>query len=99
MQKKKINDFLYEDLSYKIRGCVFRVYNILGFGHKEIVYHKALASEFLKSEISFETEKTLPILYDDKKVGTYKPDFTIENKILVEIKAVPIMPKDYETQR
>lgn len=98
MTKKKVQDFLYEDLSYKIRGCAFRIYNTLGFGHKENIYQEALASEFEKTGINFKREKVLPILYDGKKVGIYKPDFLVEDKIIIEIKAVPFMPKNYETQ-
>jgi GxxExxY protein len=98
MLKRRVSDFLYEDLSYKIRGCAFRVYNTLGFGHKENVYCKALKSEFEKEGIKFEEEKALPVFYQGKKVGTYKPDFIIENKILIEIKAVTVMPKIYEVQ-
>jgi len=98
MLNKKVNDFLYEDLSYEIRGCVFKVYNTLGFGHKENIYQKALENEFKNLEINFDKEKALPIIYDRKKVGIYKPDFIIDNKIIVEIKAVSFMPKDYETQ-
>ena len=98
MNKKKVSDFLYEDLSYKIRGCIFRAYNILGFGHKEVVYQKALAIELEKAGISFEREKLLPIFYNNKKVGTYKPDFIIERKIIIELKAVDVMPKIYEKQ-
>lgn len=89
---------LYEDLSYKIRGCVFDVYNNLGFGHKESVYQKALALELGKLKINFQCEQNLPIVYCDKKIGTYRPDFVIDNKIIIEIKAVPFMPKSYETQ-
>lgn len=98
MPKRKVDDFLYGDLSYKIRGCAFKVYNTLGFGHKENIYQKALEDEFKKSEINFEKEKALPIIYNGKKIGTYKPDFIVGNKIIIEIKAVPLMPKDYETQ-
>ena len=39
---------LYENESYLIRGCCFNVYNTLGFGHKEVVYQRALEEEFLK---------------------------------------------------
>lgn len=92
------NKLLYKDLSYKIRGCVFKVYNKLGFGHKENVYQKALAIELKKTDLNFEKEKTLPIFYENKKIGTYRPDFVIDDKIIVEIKAVPFMPKTYETQ-
>lgn len=98
MPNKKVNDFLYENLSYKILGCAFRVYNTLGFGHKENVYQEALAADFRKIGINFEKEKVLPVLYNGEKVGTYKPDFIVEDKIIIEIKAVLFMPKDYETQ-
>ena len=98
MSRRKVPDFLYEDLSYKIRGCAFRVYNALGFGHKENIYCEALKSEFEKGGIQLEREKALPVFYQGKKVGTYRPDFIIENKILIEIKAVSFMPQNYETQ-
>lgn len=98
MVKKKVDDFLYEDLSYKIRGCAFKIYNTLGFGHKENVYQAALEIEFEKSKINFEREKVLPVLYGGKKVGIYKPDFVIDNKIIIEMKAVPFILKNNETQ-
>ena len=98
MNKRKVADFLYEDLSYQIRGCVFSVYNTLGFGHKENVYQKAFAFELQKNSIPFEREKSLAITYEGKPVGTYRPDFVIDGKILIELKAVPFMPKDHEVQ-
>jgi GxxExxY protein len=89
---------LYEDLSYKIRGCAFEVYNNLGFGHKESVYQKALALEFKNKDIKFTAEESLPIIYQGEKIGLYRPDFIVDKKIIVELKAVPFMPKSYETQ-
>lgn len=74
------------------------LYNVLGFGHKEGVYQKALALELKKKNILFEKEKAIQIHYEGKKVGIYRPDFVIDGKVLVELKAVPFMPKDYETQ-
>lgn len=91
-------ELLYKDLSYKIRGCAFKIYNNLGFGHKENIYQKALSIEFNKSNLIFEKEKTLPIFYENNMIGNYRPDFVVENKIIIEIKAVPFMPKSYETQ-
>ena len=98
MAEKKVVNFLYEDISYKIRGCTFNVYNSLGFGHKESIYQKAFAIEFAKIGLNFEKEKTLPIIYEGKRIGTYRPDFVIDNKIIIEIKAVEFMPKSYEIQ-
>ena len=95
---KKVENFLYEDLSYKIRWACFNVHNTLGGGHKEVIYQKALALELEKCGINFEKEKSLTINYDDVKVGVYRPDFVIDKNIIIEIKAVDFMPKDYEVQ-
>lgn len=89
---------LYEDLTYQIRGVVFQVYNILGFGHRESVYQKALGREFTKRKISFEAEPVLSIWYDGEKVGTYRPDFVVENKIIIEIKSADFLSQDREKQ-
>ena len=94
----KVDDFLYENLSYKIRGCIFAVYNNLGFGHKEDIYQKALALELKNANLNFSQQTSLSIIYQDNKIGTYRPDFIIDDKIILEIKAVPFMPKSYETQ-
>ena len=94
----KVDNFLYEELSYKIRGCAFKVYNQLGFGHKENIYQKALGIELKNENLNFTVEESLPIIYQNEKIGTYRPDFVIDKKIILEIKAVPFMPKSYETQ-
>lgn len=48
---------IYADLTYKIRGAIFNVYNELGFGHKENVYQKALAMELDALKIEYEMER------------------------------------------
>lgn len=89
---------IYEELSYKIRGCLFKVYNSLGSGHKESVYNKALTIEFGKQGLHFELEKNLDIFYGEKHVGNYRPDFVIEGKVLLEIKAQDMLTKNNESQ-
>lgn len=84
-----VTDILYKNLTYKIRACFFEVYNKLGCGFKESVYHKALAYEFQLQGIIFENEEELPVFYKDKQVGAYKPDFIVDKKVIVEIKAQP----------
>jgi GxxExxY protein len=74
------------------------VHNDLGSGHKESVYKNALAKEFKKKNIIYKKEVVLPVKYQDENVGTYRADFVVENKILLEIKAVEIMPRIYEIQ-
>lgn len=86
---QKNNDFFYKDLTYKIRGILFEVRKKLGLGHKEDVYHNAIEIEFRMARIPFESRKNITIQYEGKSIGTYQPDFIIENKVLVELKALP----------
>lgn len=90
--------FYYSELTYKVRGAIFQVRKTLGSGHKETIYHKALIEEFKKEHIPFETEKSLDVKYLGKLIGNYRPDFIIENKVIIEIKAVSFMPKSFESQ-
>lgn len=90
--------WLHHELTEKIIGCCYRVHNDLGSGHKESVYKNALAKEFKKKNIIYKKEVVLPVKYQDENVGTYRADFVVENKILLEIKAVEIMPRIYEIQ-
>jgi len=86
-------ELLYKDLTYKIRGAIFNVKKQLGLGHKEKIYQNALGEEFKKIKINFDKEKTIEIKYNNKKIGTYRPDFIIENKIILEIKKLPFIGK------
>jgi GxxExxY protein len=89
---------LYKDLTYAIRGAMFQVHQQLGPVHKESVYQRALEHEFSNRNIAFESQKRINILYDYIKVGAYVPDFVIENKVILEIKAVPLITKQMEDQ-
>lgn len=91
-------DLLYEDLTYKIRGAIFEVKKKIGLGHKESVYENALKIEFEKRGISFENQKNIDIFYEGKKVGNYTPDFIIEDKIILELKALPEIGRPQNNQ-
>jgi GTP-binding protein LepA len=92
------NDFLYKDTTYKIRGATFLVKRNLGLGQKEIIYQRALEEEFRRLNLTFEREKIIDLWYGDKKLGIYKPDFLIEKKIIVEVKALPFVGQTEEKQ-
>jgi GxxExxY protein len=79
-------DLIYPELSYKIIGIMFEVYNNLGPGHKEIYYQKAIAVAFRKNKIKFEEQVLVPLKYLNEKIGRYFLDFLVENKIVLEIK-------------
>lgn len=89
---------LYAELTYKVRGSFFTVYNNLGYGHKEQVYQKALEIEFKRQNVPYKREVNVDVFYSDEVVGHYRPDFIIDGKILIELKAVEFMHKSFETQ-
>ena len=95
-------NLLEKELSYKIQGCIFNVSNKYGRGLKESIYQKALGEEFEKNGLKFEQQKRISIysLETGKKLGVYVPDFVVEDKIVVEIKASQFTTKhDVEQQR
>ena len=77
---------VYPDLSYKVVGLIFQVYNDLGFGYQEKYYQRALASALGESKLSFRRENPYEIDYKGKLIGKYFVDFVIEEKIALEIK-------------
>ena len=65
-----------------------KVHNTLGNGFQEVIYQRCLAIEFAEAGISFIREQEHPIFYKDLQVGTRRADFVIENKLVVELKAL-----------
>ena len=86
-------DGLYKELTYKIIGALYEVHNKLGPSHKENIYHKAVAIEFRERKIAFQEEKALSVKYKDEKIGVYRPDFIVEDKVVLELKAAPLVTK------
>ncbi|OGW76011.1 MAG: hypothetical protein A2Z72_07710 [Omnitrophica bacterium RBG_13_46_9] len=91
-------DGLYKDLTYKIIGALYEVHKELGSVHKEIIYHKALVIELKNRDIPFVEEKPINVVYKGKKIGFYRPDFIIDNKVIVEIKVAQVLTKDMQDQ-
>tara|TARA_Y100000034_G_C6868001_1_gene395818 strand:- start:70 stop:1686 length:1617 start_codon:yes stop_codon:yes gene_type:complete len=91
MQNKKEDKLLYKDITYRIREALFSVHKELGVGHKESVYQNAVSEEFNKNRLKFNKEVRIPIKYRNKNIGVYIPDFVVEDKIIVELKALPFV--------
>jgi GxxExxY protein len=77
------------ELSYKIRGAIFTVYNILGPGLLESTYEAALAYELREIGLIVETQIKLPLKYKTMLLETgYRIDMIVEKKILIELKSI-----------
>jgi GxxExxY protein len=86
------------DLTEKIIGCAFRVYNVLGCGFLESVYEKALFIELVKHDLAVEQQKSLTVFYDGNDVGNFVADLIVENVVIVELKAVRQISVAHEVQ-
>jgi GxxExxY protein len=84
-----MTDIIYKQESYAIVGVLFEVYNNLGSGFSEIVYKDALEYEFKNRKIPFTREKEYSVSYKDIVLShKFYADFVIQDKIILEIKAV-----------
>lgn len=90
---------LYRDLTDKILCAAYQVHRELGCGFWEKVYQEALAIVLTEMQIPFEREKQLNIVYHGKILSCkYVADFVIDNKVILELKAVTDMDSVYEAQ-
>jgi GxxExxY protein len=88
----------HEEITHKIIGAAYQVYNQLGFGFLESVYHKAMLIELAKYDLKVESEKPLIVFYDDQVVGDFSADLFVEDNVVVELKSVQNIAKDHEVQ-
>ena len=77
-----------DGLTYRIIGCAMKVHSTLGNGFQEVIYQRCLAIELERAAIIFGREIEQTIFYEGVDVGTRRADFIVENKIIVELKAV-----------
>jgi GxxExxY protein len=79
---------LYPELSYKIVGCAMEVHRQLGFGFLEKVYENALMVVFQRERISAKQQEPIKVYFEGVEVGYYEVDILVEDKIILELKAV-----------
>jgi len=71
----------------KIKTCCNKVHGELGPGFVERIYHCALKVALDEEKLDFDSEKDFSVFYQDQRVGSFKCDFFVENKIVVLVKA------------
>ena len=84
----KKQKYQFEELSKKIIGAAIEVHRELGPGFLENIYEEALKIEFSEYDIDYESQKEIKIKYLGTEIGMHRLDLLVENKIIVELKAV-----------
>ena len=81
-------EYKHEKVTHSIIGCAMEVHKLFGNGFQEVIYQRALGIEMNLQNISYVRELEMPLFYKGYEVGTRRVDFLVENKIMVELKAV-----------
>lgn len=82
------DQYRHSELTGKIIGCAMEVHKVLGNGFQEVIYQRALEIEMAQQCLTASREHEMDIFYKDIKIGNRRVDFFVEEKIMVEIKAV-----------
>jgi len=76
-----------EELTGRIISAFYKVYNTLGYGFIERIYHNSMIIELVTQGLAIETEEAINVHYDGNLVGSFSADLIVENKIILELKA------------
>jgi GxxExxY protein len=89
---------LHENLTEKIIKCFYNVYNTLGFGFLEKVYENALLIELKKEGLNVSKQFPIKVYYNNCVVGEYFADITVNDCIILELKAAEVLIEEHELQ-
>ncbi|MBN1920223.1 MAG: GxxExxY protein [Anaerolineae bacterium] len=93
-----MTEILYKDLSYRIVGAAMEVHRVLGAGYLEAIYEQALALELADRNLPFERQRRLSVLYKGTVLGEYVADIVVEDKVILELKAVSSLNDAHRAQ-
>ncbi len=93
-----MTDLKYHNITEKIIGASYNVHNTLGHGFLEKVYQNSLAIELRSLDFKVDIEKPIKVLYNGEIVGNYFADVVVDDKVIVEIKAVKDLSDIHEVQ-
>ncbi|WP_240976641.1 GxxExxY protein [Flavobacterium rivulicola] len=91
-------ELLHKDLTDSVLKTFYEVYNELGYGFLEKVYHNALYIELKNKGLDVVSQKQIDVFYKGLKVGEYYADLIVENKVILELKAAEFVVEEFEIQ-
>lgn len=92
------NNLLHSDLTEHIIGSAYDVYNALGQGFLEKVYENALAIKLRKIALRVEQQAPVNVYFEGERIGEYFADLLVDNKVIIELKAVSQLSNIHEVQ-
>ncbi len=89
---------IHGNITDKILRAFYTVYNGMGSGHKEAGYENALVIELSQLGLTVDQQRQVSLYYDGVVVGQYRPDLIVEEKVIVELKTVPVLTEAHVAQ-
>jgi GxxExxY protein len=93
-----MNQYKFHDITEKIIGASMKVHATMGNGFQEVIYQRALEIELQECGLKFRREFSMPIYYKGRNIGERRVDFFVEDKIMVELKAIIQLEKVHLAQ-
>lgn len=91
-------NYIHSELTEKVIGCAYDVYNEMGFGFLEKVYGNAMMIKLKEKGITAYQQKPINVYFEGYTVGEYSAYIIVENKVIIELKAVSKLSKSHEVQ-
>jgi GxxExxY protein len=88
----------YPEVTEKIIGVFYDVYNELGYGFLESVYEECLVIALRQARLMVNRQVSVPVWFRDQKVGEFRADVTVENCVLLELKCAKALDPAHEAQ-
>ena len=88
----------YGELTEKVIGCAYRVYNKMGFGFLESVYEKCMLIELHRANLDAKSQKAISVYYDNQIVGEFVADIIVNDTVILELKSVRRITRAHEVQ-
>ncbi|MDP3951332.1 GxxExxY protein [Microbacterium sp.] len=97
-RQRDSNEFLHEALTRRIIGVCIQVSNELGAGFLESVYHAALAIALQEDGLQAQSKPQIHVTFRGRDVGCFSPDFLVDGRVLLELKAVRALAPEHQAQ-
>jgi len=86
-----MTQYKFKEITEKIIGSAMKVHAALGNGFQEVIHQRALEIEMTDAGLHFAREFSMPVYYKNQQIGERRVDFFVEEKIMVEIKAIILL--------
>jgi GxxExxY protein len=98
LKEAAVQSIPHQDITHKIIAAALNVYDVLGSGFNEAIYDRAMGIALQKQMLGFESQRPVDIYFEGTAVGLYYLDYLVEEKVVLELKAVAELTSSHLAQ-